>query len=158
PDTFDEASGTDIVLLGRDDAQFNHRTVSMLARALRKGRTGGGRVELYATNLDPRQPGQGGHEFMAATGAMVTAVAYVAGRRRPLPIAKPAARAIGLACEILGWRTGQTVMIGDQLDSDIQMARKAGVFAILVLSGDTQRGDLERVPPGMTPDLILPSV
>jgi HAD superfamily hydrolase (TIGR01450 family) len=158
PETFDEDRGTDIVLMARNDAQFNHRTVSMIARALRRERTGGGRVELYAANLDPRQPGQDGHEFMAATGGMVAAVAYVAGRRRPLPIAKPAARAIGIACEILGWRPERTVMVGDQLDSDIQMARKAGVFAILVLSGDTQRAALGRLAPGMTPDLVLASV
>jgi ribonucleotide monophosphatase NagD (HAD superfamily) len=49
-------------------------------------------------------------------------------------------------------------MVGDQLDSDIQMARKAGVFAILVLSGDTHRRDLGRLAPGMTPDLTLASV
>jgi HAD superfamily hydrolase (TIGR01450 family) len=158
PDTFEEDRGADIVLMARDDSQFNHRTVSLIARALRKERSGGGRVEFYAANLDPRQPGQGGHEFMAATGAMVTAVAYVAGRKRPPPIAKPAARAIGIACEILGWRPDQTVMVGDQLDSDIQMARKAGVFAILVLSGDTHRRDLARLAPAMTPDLILASV
>jgi ribonucleotide monophosphatase NagD (HAD superfamily) len=49
-------------------------------------------------------------------------------------------------------------MVGDQLDSDIQMARRAGVFAILVLSGDTHQRDLDRLPPHMTPDLILGSI
>jgi NagD protein len=43
-----------------------------------------------------------------------------------------------------GLEKDELAMVGDRLYTDIRMARAAGVFAVLVLSGETQRSDLER--------------
>lgn len=157
PSEYAEGSGVDIVLMGRDDTQFTHASVSLLARALREERPGRPPTRFYAANPDARQPGQGGYPFMAGTGAMVAAVAYVADRR-PTFLAKPAARAIKLACDILGWQQGEMAMVGDSLSSDIAMARRASVFSILVLSGDTRQADLARLPATLAPDQVLPDL
>ncbi len=49
-----------------------------------------------------------------------------------LGVAKPAARAFELACEVLGTPISATVMIGDSYDTDIRGARAAGLHAIHV--------------------------
>jgi ribonucleotide monophosphatase NagD (HAD superfamily) len=47
-------------------------------------------------------------------------------------------------------------VIGDHLTSDIEGARRAGLDAILVLTGAASQADLERAP--VPPDLVLDSL
>jgi 4-nitrophenyl phosphatase len=47
-------------------------------------------------------------------------------------------------------------MIGDNLATDVAGAKRAGLDAILVLSGATDPGELEQATP--RPDLVLPSI
>jgi NagD protein len=47
-------------------------------------------------------------------------------------------------------------MIGDRLYTDMEMAEKAGVHGILVLSGEATMEDLESAP--QSPSLVVGSV
>ena len=58
--------------------------------------------------------------------------------------------------EALGLRPEQCAMIGDRLYTDMEMAEKAGVHGILVLSGEATMEDLESAP--QNPSLVVGSV
>ncbi len=47
-------------------------------------------------------------------------------------------------------------MFGDRLYTDIEMANRAGVHAVLVLSGEATRDDLDNCP--QKPGLVVESV
>lgn len=49
----------------------------------------------------------------------------------------------------------QVAMIGDRLYTDIRMARDAGVFAVLTLTGEARREEVEQLPKEHQPDLIV---
>jgi NagD protein len=55
-----------------------------------------------------------------------------------------------------GLATEELAMVGDRLYTDVEMARRAGVFSILVQSGDTSAGAARDARPA--PDLIEPDV
>ncbi|HEX4415577.1 MAG TPA: HAD-IIA family hydrolase [Lacipirellulaceae bacterium] len=49
----------------------------------------------------------------------------------------------------------EVALIGDRLYTDIRMARDAGVLAVLTLTGETKRSDVESCPAANRPDLII---
>ena len=58
--------------------------------------------------------------------------------------------------EELGLRPEQCAMVGDRLYTDIEMADRAGVHGILVLSGEATMDDLEKS--SQRPSLVVESV
>ena len=56
----------------------------------------------------------------------------------------------------LGLETASCAMVGDRLYTDMEMAERAGVHGILVLSGEATRDDLEKS--GLNPSLVVESV
>ena len=71
---------------------------------------------------------------------------------------KPSATAYREACARLGLPPARTAIIGDDLDVEISMGRRAGAHAVLVLSGTSRKHQLESVPAALRPDLIVPDV
>ena len=69
---------------------------------------------------------------------------------------KPNAGMIQHKIEDLGLKPSECAMVGDRLYTDIEMAERAGVVAVLVLSGEATIGDLESAP--QTPDIVVNSV
>ena len=109
-------------------------------------------ARLYATSREPTFPGADGPR--PATGAILAAVeaatgqlAVVAGK--PEPGMFTAARQLLPACQRL-------VMVGDRLDTDIAGAQRAGIPAVLVLTGSTSPEDLTGA--AVHPDLVLASL
>lgn len=49
----------------------------------------------------------------------------------------------------------EVALVGDRLYTDIRMAREAGAVAILTLTGETRRADVESCPLSQQPDLII---
>ncbi len=85
------------------------------------------------------------------TGAFIVGIEKVCGRL-PKVIGKPEPEMVAAALERLGARAERTAMVGDQRDTDMTMAQRAGLFGILVLSGETSRARLEaqrEVQPGL---------
>jgi HAD superfamily hydrolase (TIGR01450 family) len=82
----------------------------------------------------------GGAVFMSdhgpalSAGPIIKALEYGAGKRA-IMIGKPSPRMFHLALHVADVKASQAVMVGDQIETDIIGARRAGVHTILVLTG-----------------------
>ena len=88
-------------------------------------------------------------------GPWLAALEYATGAKAEW-FGKPSAAFYGEACRDLGVPASATLMIGDDPESDVAGAQRAGMAGGLVLSGKTDRDDLSRS--GVTPDLVLERV
>lgn len=71
---------------------------------------------------------------------------YNATGKRPFVVGKPEAFMPKLAMERLGYTAEQTCVIGDRIYTDIKSGLNAGIFSILVMSGETTEQILEESP------------
>ncbi len=69
---------------------------------------------------------------------------------------KPNAGMILHKIEELGLQPSECAMVGDRLYTDMEMAARAGVVGVLVLSGEATMDDLEAA--SQTPDVVVKSV
>jgi HAD superfamily hydrolase (TIGR01450 family) len=90
------------------------------------------------------------------TGAFTEAIRTVT-HRTPKVIGKPQPEMVAAALARLGHPAAESAMVGDQLDTDQTMANRAGLFGVLVLSGETSRERLE-AQRGVRPDLVVENV
>ena len=145
----------EVVVLG-DERGFDFlesmdELLSQLVAALDAGR----RPRLVVPNPDlvyPRR--QGGFGFTA--GAMAMMLEAALARRYPDPptferLGKPSPALYQMAIERAGTR--QALVVGDQLETDIQGARAAGLDSALVLTG-VSSGPTEAI----TPTYVLPRI
>lgn len=89
--------------------------------------------------------------------AIIGACEAVTGRR-PQIIGKPYPEMVKAALRRIGAPAEHTVMIGDQLDTDMTMALRAGLMGVLVMSGETTPQKLAAWPAGRRPRWIFPNV
>ena len=118
----------DFVVVGLD----RKVTYEKLDHAARLARNGSRIVATHASRLYMYKSGPA-----MATGPLVRAVEY-ASRRRALVIGKPSRLMFDIALRRARVKRGDAVMIGDQADTDIVGASKAGIDAILVTTGIDQ--------------------
>lgn len=85
-------------------------------------------------------------------GAFVAALEYACGREAAV-IGKPSRAYFAAGLEALGSPANEVFMIGDDVETDIEGARNAGLRAILVETGKYRGGPLETEP-----QLVLPSI
>jgi NagD protein len=100
-------------------------------------------ARFIATNPDPAGPGDGG--IVPACGAMAALIEKATGVS-PFFIGKPNPLMMRTALKYLGVHSENTVMIGDRMDTDIVAGVESGLETILVLSGVTGPGDVDRYP------------
>ncbi|MGC8844509.1 MAG: HAD-IIA family hydrolase [Candidatus Hydrogenedens sp.] len=81
---------------------------------------------------------------------------YASTGREPRYIGKPNSEMIEMALKILNMEPQYTAMVGDRLYTDMEMAYRAGVTSILVLSGETTHEQLNQIE--RKPDFIFPSI
>jgi HAD superfamily hydrolase (TIGR01450 family) len=115
----------DAVIVGLDPHVDYHR-LSYAMRAVEDG------ARFVATNADARYPTPVG--FLPGAGAIVAAVATASGVE-PEIIGKPAPAMFRAIVEAAGVSPSEAVVIGDNPDSDVLGAHRAGCSAILVLTG-----------------------
>lgn len=84
----------------------------------------------------------------------ITALAY-ASDTSPLVMGKPANIFYKTALNILGIPANQTIMIGDDIQSDVGGAQQAGMRGVLVRTGKFRETDLDQ---SIKPDGILNSI
>ncbi|MDR7457536.1 MAG: HAD-IIA family hydrolase [Armatimonadota bacterium] len=125
------------------DRRLTYRKLAAAATALLDG------AAFVAANPDPLLPTARG--VIPGTGAAVAALQYATGRR-PLVMGKPGPRLLREGMRRIGTRPKETVMVGDQIATDIVAARAAGVRAILVESGLAAARGGPRRP---APDLVV---
>jgi 4-nitrophenyl phosphatase len=91
-------------------------------------------IPFISTNADPTLPTPEG--FIPGSGSILAAL-KIASHRRPLIIGKPYRTLFKLALDRLGTRPENTLVIGDQLATDIAGGIAIGCQTALVLSGVT---------------------
>jgi HAD superfamily hydrolase (TIGR01458 family) len=97
---------------------------------------------------------QAGDGLRLDAGPYVAALEYATGRKA-LVLGKPAAAFFHAATRKLGVAPSETVMIGDDIVTDVGGAQQAGLKGVLVKTGKFQPGDLES---GVKPDAVLDSI
>jgi NagD protein len=110
-------------------------------------------AKLVATNLDPNCPTAKG--LRPGCGAIVAMLEKATGIEA-FSVGKPSPVMMREARKTLGLTTGQTIMVGDTMETDILGGTQMGYQTILVLSGGTAREDLARF--AYTPDRVVNSV
>ncbi len=122
------ASEPDIVLVGLDTG-VDYKDIALACRLLQDG------AEFIATNRDYTYPLEQGY-LLPGNGALVDLLERVTGRR-PLNLGKPETHLVELIERELGVAREQMVMVGDRIETDIEMAKRAGIRNVLVLTGIT---------------------
>ena len=121
----DLATRADLVIVsGTEEVGYDDIRIATLA--LRRG------ADFLATSRDPTYPMPDG--FWPGTGALLAAVETASGREAAI-VGKPEPQLFLTALERLG--EGRTLVVGDRIASDIEAAKRAGLDAALVLTGDT---------------------
>jgi NagD protein len=136
----------DYVVLG----ETRTYSFTQITRAIRLIEAG---ARFIATNPDPVGPStEGSLPACGAVAAMITRATGV----EPYFVGKPNPRMMRSALNEIGGHSETTAMIGDRMDTDIVSGMEAGLFTILVLTGVTQRHEIDRFP--YRPSLIVDSV
>ena len=73
--------------------------------------------------------------------------------RQPVVLGKPNPEMLWELGRRCGWEVGQMAMVGDRLYTDMAMAERAGVLAVLVLTGEATADDAAKL--ARAPDLIV---
>jgi len=139
-------SKPDAVVVGFD----RKLTYQKLDQALRHLREGSILVGSY-----------GGAVFMSdhgpalSAGPIIKALEYGSSRRAVM-IGKPSPRMFKLALRRTGEKATNAVMVGDQIETDLLGAHRAGVRTTLVLTGVETRESIEGAK--IKPDLVLSRV
>src|SRR5579859_1952148 len=136
----------DAVIVGLDQA-YDYGKVAVAATAIREG------ARFVATNADLRYPTASG--FLPGAGSLVAAIQAAAGDLEPIVIGKPGT---AMFIEILadtGVGADEAVVVGDNPDADIVAARRAGIFAVLVLTGVADAATAGRLSGERRPDLVV---
>jgi len=86
-------------------------------------------------------------------GAICAALKEATGRGPDMTLGKPDPCMVRGILHRHALRPGQLAMVGDRLYTDVAMARRAGAFGVLVLSGETSAEQAAKHSPA--PDLIV---
>jgi HAD superfamily hydrolase (TIGR01450 family) len=141
----DEAPTAELVVVG-GHSDFDFAELRAATRAVANG------ASLYAAGRDHVVPGKDGPE--PATGAILAAVETATGVTATV-IGKPEPYMFLVARDLL--RTRQRIaVVGDNLASDIAGAKRAGLDAILVLTGTSTRAEIAGAD--YPPDLVVDSI
>jgi NagD protein len=89
-------------------------------------------------------------------GAVCAALSEATGRSPNAVLGKPDPRMLLGLLHRHGLEPESLAMVGDRLYTDIEMARRTGVFGVLVLSGEATMDDIATQP--SLPDLVVPSI
>ncbi|MGW3042029.1 HAD-IIA family hydrolase [Kitasatospora sp. NPDC001159] len=143
----DDPDDAEVVLIGGAGPEFDYRALNRAFAALRAG------ARLVAMHRNAYWRTDEG--LRLDSGAFVTGLEYAAGVRAEV-LGKPAEAFFAGALEQLGVTAPETLMVGDDIESDVLAAQRLGITGVLVRTGKAapgapRRGDGE-------PDHVLDSV
>ncbi|MBU1207420.1 MAG: HAD-IIA family hydrolase [Proteobacteria bacterium] len=130
------------------DRSFDYRKLNIALQAINKG------AHFVATNPDRTCPVEGGE--IPDCAAMIGAVEGATGKKVEVVVGKPSDIMIQVAGETMGLNPRDCLLVGDRLETDMIMGKKAGMATALVLTGVTSREVLRQSP--LQPDYIWESV
>ncbi len=127
-------STPDYVVVG-ETRTWSYERIERAIQFVRRG------ARLIGTNPDLTGPTETG--IAPATGSMIAPIELATGTKAYF-IGKPNALMMRRAVKHLAATSRDTVIIGDRMDTDIIAGIEAEVDTVLVLSGVTARGDIDR--------------
>ncbi|WGD51236.1 HAD-IIA family hydrolase [Bradyrhizobium sp. CB1650] len=134
----------EVVVMGLD-RDITYEKMRIAVEAILNG------AVFIGTNPDLLLPTASG--FEPGAGATIAAVA-AATQVQPSIVGKPDVPMIETALSRLGTNRASTIMIGDQVPTDIQAGKRAGLATVLVTTGVPMRQDSSL----MAPDFIVSSL
>jgi 4-nitrophenyl phosphatase len=143
-----EDSRADIVAVGLDRT-ITYEKLSIAFRAISNG------ALFIASNDDATFPMEDG--FLPGSGAMVAAVERSTGKK-PLVLGKPNKYGVELLLRENKLKKGETLIVGDRLETDILTGKHSGIKTVLVLTGVAKKEDVEKLKKAERPDIVLDSV
>lgn len=137
--------GPDCVLLGFDTT-LTYARLSDACLLVAQG------LPYYGTHadrtcIDPRG-------LLPDAGGIIAAVEVTTGLR-PIILGKPEAGMCQAGLRRLGTTAAETIILGDQLDTDIMLGVQHGLISVLTLTGEVTRAHLAASP--VNPDLVVES-
>ena len=136
----------DYVVVG-ETRSYSFEAITRAIRLINNG------ARFIITNPDATGPSAEGP--VPATGAVAALISKATGKD-PYVVGKPNPMMFRSAMNKIGAHSENTGMIGDRMDTDVVAGIEAGLHTILVLSGISDRAEIERYP--FRPDEILSGV
>lgn len=131
------------------DRRFTYAKLYEAQQALQTG------AEFIATNRDATYPVEG--NVIPGGGSIVAAVA-TAAEREPVLIGKPSRMSGALIVRHARVKPREVLLVGDRLETDIEMGRRAGLWTCMVLTGISSLADARAVRERHRPHWIIPSI
>ncbi|MFP8955274.1 HAD-IIA family hydrolase [Natrialbaceae archaeon A-CW3] len=132
----DEPAGADVVV-GSIDRDLTYDDLQRALVALEAADA------FYGTDPDTTIPTEGG--MSPGSGAIIASLEAIAGRKVDTILGKPSAIAADAALDRLGSEPERTLIVGDRLNTDVELGRRAGMGTALVTTGVMGRADLADV-------------
>lgn len=143
----EEPTAADVVVAGFD-LEFDYAALTRGLRALLDGAT------LVGTDPDRWVPTEDGP--IPGSGAVVRALAAAARVEPEAVLGKPSAETIDLSLDRLSVPPEECLLVGDRLETDVAMGRRAGMRTALVLTGASDRKALAES--AVQPDYVFDSI
>jgi HAD superfamily hydrolase (TIGR01457 family) len=143
-----EKAGEIQYVIASFDRTFDYRKLNIALQAIKKG------ARFIATNPDRTCPVEGGE--IPDCAAVIGAVEGMTGMKVEAIVGKPSDIMIRVAVDYMGLGPQDCVLVGDRLETDMVMGKKAGMATALVLSGVTNREILKKSV--IQPDYVWESV
>ncbi|OGP88825.1 MAG: HAD family hydrolase [Deltaproteobacteria bacterium RBG_16_48_10] len=130
------------------DRTFDYRKLNISFQAIKRG------AHFVATNPDRTCPVEEGETPDCA--GMIAAIEAVTQKKVEVIAGKPSPLIIQTALEVMGLLPEDCIVIGDRLETDIQMGKNSGIATGLVLTGVTDERTLKES--SIQPDFVLQSI
>jgi len=130
----ENGEAADFVVMGID-REISYEKLSVACLAVRNGAT------FISTNGDIAIPTERG--LLPGNGSLTSVVA-VSTQTKPIFIGKPESIIMNQALKVLGTSKDETLMVGDNYDTDILAGIKAGMDTLLVHTGVTTKEHLKQ--------------
>lgn len=130
------STAPDFVVLG-ETRTYSFEAITTAIRLIEKG------ARFIATNPDATGPSA--HGPLPATGSVAALITHATGVT-PYFVGKPNPMMFRSAMNQIEAHSETTAMVGDRMDTDVVAGIEAGLETFLVLTGSTQRADIEHFP------------
>lgn len=143
----DDSGAADVLVVSLD----RNITYDSLTFALR---TLDSEILFVATNLDSTRPNEDGE--LPSTGAIIGAIHGMTGHEPDIIPGEPSEETANVALRLLDVLPSDCLLVGDRLDTDIEMGISAGITTVLTLSGVITKSDPDDAD--VSPDHIIDSL
>ena len=141
-------SSVDAVAVGLD-RKFNYKKLSCAMESILSG------AVFLACNRDSTLPQENG--LTPGSGSILKSIEEATGKKAKV-IGKPNPYGLEIIMKERNFKKKDVVIVGDRIDTDILMGKKAGVKTILVLTGITGKEEVKKLQKNFLPDRIVPSL